>query len=91
MRVDLFLKYCHLTKRRNEAKREIENEEIRVNGKVCKPATKIKVGDEIEIDFDKTTIKFKVISLPQHPIKRHEQDRYLILVEKRQRDIFESN
>jgi ribosomal 50S subunit-recycling heat shock protein len=91
MRVDLFLKYCHLTKRRNEAKREVESEEVRINGKICKPATKIKVGDEIEIDFEKATIKFKVILLPQHPIKRSEQDKYLILVEKKQREIFESD
>ena len=49
MRLDKYLKVSHLIKRRTMAKDYIDAGYVKVNGKVAKPSTDIKIGDEIEI------------------------------------------
>lgn len=49
MRLDKYLKVSRLIKRRTAAKEYVEAGYVKVNGKAAKPATDVKVGDEISI------------------------------------------
>ena len=51
MRLDKFLKVSRIIKRRTLSKEISESSRVKVNGKVAKPSTRLKVGDEIEIEF----------------------------------------
>lgn len=63
MRLDKFLKCSRLIKRRTVAKEASKDELVYVNGKVAKPSTVLKVGDIVEINYYKSTLKVKVIEL----------------------------
>lgn len=88
MRLDLFLKNCHIRKRRNEAKRKICQKEVWVNGQVAKPATNLREGDIIEIEFEKMVLKLKVLKLAERPIKKSEQEKYIEILEKKEKELF---
>ena len=47
MRLDKFLKVSRIIKRRTLSKEISQSERVKVNGKVAKPSTKLKVGDII--------------------------------------------
>lgn len=49
MRLDKYLKVSHLIKRRTLAKDYVEAGYVKVNGKVAKPSTEVKIGDTIDI------------------------------------------
>lgn len=49
MRIDKYLKVSHIIKRRELAKRMLDSGFVTVNGKTAKPATEIRIGDEIAI------------------------------------------
>lgn len=50
MRLDKYLKVSHLIKRRTQAKDYVEAGFVKVNGKVAKPSTEVKIGDTIDIN-----------------------------------------
>lgn len=49
MRLDKYLKVSRLIKRREAAKEFIEKGFVRLNGKIAKPASEVKIGDVIDI------------------------------------------
>jgi ribosomal 50S subunit-recycling heat shock protein len=49
MRLDKYLKVSRLIKRREAAKEFVDKGYVRLNGKVAKPSTEVKVDDLIEI------------------------------------------
>lgn len=49
MRIDKFLKVSHILKRRTISKELALNERIEINGRVAKPSTDVKVGDEVTL------------------------------------------
>ena len=63
MRLDKFLKVSRLLKRRTVAQEACEGGKVSVNGKDAKSATKLKIGDEVEIRFGSSTLKFRVLEL----------------------------
>ena len=77
MRLDKFLKVSRIIKRRTLSK------EIKVNGKVAKPSTKLNVGDLIEIEFGRTILTVKVKLLKEHVLKDESTMLYDIVDEKR--------
>ena len=60
MRLDKFLKVSRIIKRRSVSKEISEASRVKVNGKIAKPATKLKIGDEIEIEFGRNILTVKV-------------------------------
>jgi ribosomal 50S subunit-recycling heat shock protein len=82
MRLDLFLKNIHIAKRRNEAKRETQAGDILLNGRTAKPASKVKVGDELSVAFATAKITFKVLGVPERPIKKGTQNEYIQVLSK---------
>lgn len=88
MRLDLFLKNIHIAKRRNEAKRETLAGDILLNGRPAKPAAKVKAGDELVVMFDTAKVTFRVLAVPERPIKKGSQGEYVELLSKEGVDLF---
>lgn len=83
MRLDKFLKVSRIIKRRTLSKEISQSERVKVNGKVSKPSTKLKVGDIIEIEFGRTILTVKVNLLKEHVLKDESTMLYEIVDEKR--------
>ena len=80
MRLDKFLKVSRIIKRRTLSK---ESSRVKVNGKIAKPSTKLKVGDEIEIEFGRSLLTVKVKELKEHVLKEDSTMLYEIINEQR--------
>ncbi len=63
MRLDKFLKVSRILKRRTVAAEAAASGKVRVNGKEAKPGTKLKIGDEVAIEFGSSELKFRVLEL----------------------------
>ena len=88
MRLDKFLKVSRIIKRRTLSKEISESSRVKVNGKVAKPSTRLKVGDEIEIEFGRSLLTVRVKELKEHVLKEDSTMLYEIIKEERiQRDI----
>ena len=75
MRLDKFLKVSRIIKRRTLSKEISQSERVKVNGKVAKPSTKLKVGDIIEIDIPLRSISVhlsdeELAARPMRPLQR---------------------
>lgn len=83
MRLDKFLKVSRIIKRRTLSKEISESSRVRVNGKVAKPGTKLKIGDEIEIEFGRSLLTVRVKELKEHVLKEDSNMLYEIVKEQR--------
>lgn len=89
MRLDKFLKVSRIIKRRTVSKEISEASRVKVNGKVAKPATKLKIGDIIEIEFGRTILKVQVKELREHVLKNDSSMLYDIIEEIKKEDVIE--
>ena len=55
----------------------------RIIKKVAKPATKVKIGDEIEVSFGRTILTVKVLMLKDHVLKDEASSLYEIIKEEK--------
>ena len=83
MRLDKFLKVSRIIKRRTLSKEMSESSLVKVNGKIAKPSTQLKVGDEIEIEFGRSILTVRVKELKEHVLKNDSGMLYEIIDEKR--------
>jgi len=79
MRIDKYLKVSRLIKRRTLANEACENARVKINDKVAKPGTEIKVGDIIEIQFGNSNTKVEVLSISEHVLKADSKEMFKIL------------
>ncbi len=63
MRLDKYLKVARILKRRTVSKELAANQRVTVNGKIAKPATEVKVGDEIEVTFGQRCLTVRVLEV----------------------------
>lgn len=83
MRIDKFLKVSRLIKRRSIAKEMAEQERVKVNGKVAKPAQNVGVGDEIELTFGQTIVTVKVLETKEYVKKEEATSLYEVIKEEK--------
>ncbi len=83
MRLDKFLKVSRIIKRRTLSKELSESSRVKVNGKIAKPSTQLKIGDLIEIEFGKSILVVRVKELKEHVLKNDSGMLYDIVEEKR--------
>jgi len=83
MRLDKFLKLSRIIRRRTLSKEITDAGRVLVNGKVAKPGTKVKVGDEIDIRFGRSILKVRVALLKEHVLKDEASGLYDIIEEKK--------
>lgn len=90
MRLDKFLKVSRIIKRRTLSKELSEASRVKVNGKIAKPSTKLKVGDEIEIEFGRSILTVQVKELREHVLKNDSSMLYEIIDEKKKEEVLEA-
>ena len=88
MRLDKFLKVSRIIKRRTLSKEISESSRVKVNGKIAKPSTKLKIGDVIEVEFGRSILTVKVKELREHALKDDSSMLYEILEEKRKEEVY---
>jgi ribosomal 50S subunit-recycling heat shock protein len=70
LRVDKFLKLARIVKRRTVAQEMAEAGAVRVSGRVAKPSTEVRAGDQLEVDFPSRFLRVKVLTAEEGEIKR---------------------
>lgn len=81
MRIDKFLKVSHILKRRTISKELALNERIEINGRVAKPSTDVKVGDEVTITFGNRQMTIRVLSVEEIKRKKDAVSMYKVINE----------
>lgn len=71
MRIDKFLKVSRILKRRTVAQEACGEDKVLINGRVAKPSTAVKVGDEVEVMFAAGSFKFRVLIIKE-TVKKEE-------------------
>lgn len=87
MRLDKFLKVSRIIKRRTLSKEMSESSRVKVNGKVAKPSTQLKIGDIIEVEFGRSLLTVQVKEIREHVLKDDSSMLYDILEEKRKEEL----
>ncbi len=67
MRLDKFLQRSRLVRRRTLADRLCTHHRVRLNGRVAKASSPVRVGDLIEVDFGGGRLVARVLAVPQAP------------------------
>lgn len=80
MRLDKFLKVSRILKRRTVAAEACDKGKVKIHGKEAKAGTKLKIGDEVEIAFGSSTLRFRVLDLNEKANKEQAGLMYEILV-----------
>lgn len=81
MRLDKFLKVSRIIKRRTVAKEVADKERILVNGKPAKSSTKIKIGDELTIEFGTKTLVVRIEKIVETTKKDEANGMYSVISE----------
>jgi ribosomal 50S subunit-recycling heat shock protein len=80
MRIDKFLKVSRILKRRTVAQEACGEDKVLVNGKPAKPATKIKIGDEVEILYASGSLKFRILQIKETVKKDEASSLYEVIL-----------
>ena len=70
MRLDKFLKVSRIIKRRPVAKIVVDGGKAKLNGKVAKASTEVKVGMELELEYYNKYFTFKILEVPEGNVAR---------------------
>lgn len=79
MRIDKYLKVSRIIKRRTVASEACSSGKVKINDRVAKPSTEVKVGDIIEINFGNRNTKIQVISITENVSKANAVELYKII------------
>lgn len=79
MRLDKFLKVSRIIKRRTVANDVCSMGRVTVNGREAKPSVRLKVGDEVSIQFGTGVVSFRVLSLAESIRKEDAASMYELL------------
>lgn len=83
MRIDKYLKNARLIKRRTIAKEACDQGRILVDGKIAKPGTEVKIGDEVSIKFGEKATVIRILELNEHVTKDDAKLMYEVLSESK--------
>lgn len=79
MRLDKYLKVTRIIKRRTISKDIINFGQVKVNNKIAKPSTNLKVNDIISLQMSDKKMVFEVCSLDEKLAKNNITDMYKII------------
>ena len=63
MRIDKFLKVSRIIKRRSVSKDIVSFGQVKINNRVAKPSTSIKIGDIVELSLGSKIITIEIMSI----------------------------
>lgn len=66
-------------KRRTVAQEACTEEKVVINGKSAKPATKVKIGDVVEIHYATGVLKFRIINIKETVKKEEASSLYEVI------------
>ena len=82
MRIDRYLKLSRLVKRRTAAQEMAEVGAVRINGRVVKPASAVRVGDTVDVAYPRRVLTVEVTTGDERAMKRGATS-YIIREERR--------
>ena len=82
MRLDKYLKVARILKRRTVSKELAANQRVTINGKIAKPSTEVKLGDEIEVTYGERVLKVRVLAIADNVRKNEASSMYEILEDR---------
>ena len=65
MRLDKYLKVSRLIKRRTIAKEICDGGKVKINGRVAKAGSDVKVGDRLEIGFGQKQLSAEILEIKE--------------------------
>ncbi len=78
MRIDKYLKVSRIIKRRTVANEVCEQGRVKINDKIAKPGSEVKIGDVIEIQFGNNTTTIEITRVTEHVTKDDAKEMYVI-------------
>ncbi|MGE5328746.1 MAG: RNA-binding S4 domain-containing protein [Deltaproteobacteria bacterium] len=79
MRLDKFLKVSRIIKRRTIANEMCDAGKVKMNDKVAKASSEVKVGDIIEMRFGASVTRFEVLNVIEHVRKDEAKEMFKII------------
>lgn len=83
MRLDKFLKVSRIIKRRTIAKIVVDGGKAKLNGKVAKAGTEVKVGMELELEYYNKYFKFKILEVPEGNVAKSKTSELVELLDSK--------
>ncbi len=83
MRLDKFLKVSRIIKRRTLAKEVCDRQQVKVNGRIAKAGTVVRLGDVVEVHFGQRYIKIKVLEIREPVPAKQAAELYELLEDKK--------
>ncbi|MBC2856209.1 MAG: RNA-binding S4 domain-containing protein [Cetobacterium sp.] len=81
MRLDKFLKVSRIIKRRPIAKLVVDGGKAKLNGKVAKASTEVKVGMILELEYYNRYFKFEILEVPEGNVSKNKTSELLKLLD----------
>ena len=79
MRLDKYLKLTRLIKRRTVAKELADREIFKVNGRIAKPSSNLKIGDILELSLGRHVLTVEVLNIVDHVKKEDATSLYKVI------------
>lgn len=83
MRLDKFLKVSRIIKRRPIAKIVVDGGKAKLNGKVAKASTEVKVGMELELEYYNKYFKFRILEVPEGNVSKSKTSELIELLDSK--------
>lgn len=83
MRLDKFLKVSRIIKRRPIAKIVIDGGKTKLDGKIAKASTEVKVGQELELEYYNRYFKFKILEVPSGNVPKNKTSELIEILDTR--------
>lgn len=83
MRLDKFLKVSRIIKRRPIAKIVVDGGKAKLNGKVAKAGTEVKVGQILELEYFNKYFKFEIMEVPIGNVAKEKTSDLIKVLESR--------
>lgn len=82
MRLDKYLKVARVIKRRTIAKDILDLGFVKINDRIAKPSTEVKVGDVLELTLGERILKIEVKAINAYAKKENSSEMFEIIEEK---------
>ena len=79
MRLDKYLKVSRIIKRRTIANSACDAGKVLVNGKAARASYDVKIGDIIELELGKNSLRVKVLNTNEYAKKEDASNMYSVL------------
>jgi ribosomal 50S subunit-recycling heat shock protein len=86
VRLDKFLKVTGVIRRRTVAQDVIDASHVLLNGRLAKPASTVRAGDALCIDFGRKVVTYEVLDVPDRPVQRVDPETFVRLVSEEIRE-----